>query len=226
MPHVQSLPLLSSLAPDADLPTLGLRLGLAFGGGCVVAGVHRWTQDRRDRDSAPLLPTLVLLTILIAMITLVIGDSIARAFSLVGALAIVRFRTVVEDTRDTAFVMFAVAVGMAVGAGYWQVAALGVPVVAAAAWLFRGRRAAPPTGVARFAVTLRAAGGIRVDDKVQAILAQRTQSWQLKATATARQGSAIDLAYGIELPPTAVPGDLLAELHRLEGVQEVELRRD
>ena len=72
--------------------------------------------------------TLVLLTILIAMVTQVIGDNVARAFSLVGALSIVRFRTVVRDTQDTAYVIFAVAVGMAVGsespgsrlsAGWW-----------------------------------------------------------------------------------------------------------
>ena len=48
--------------------------------------------------------TLVLLTILIAMVTQVIGDNVARAFSLVGALSIVRFRTVVRDTQDTAYV--------------------------------------------------------------------------------------------------------------------------
>ncbi|MDZ4830382.1 MAG: hypothetical protein SGJ09_09330 [Phycisphaerae bacterium] len=47
--------------------------------------------------------------------TMVIGSSVARAFSLVGALSLVRFRTVVDDTRDTAFVIFALIVGMAAG---------------------------------------------------------------------------------------------------------------
>src|SRR5207244_4097909 len=67
------------------------RLTVAFALGCVVAGVYHLTQKRRDR-ATNLLPTLVLLTVLIAMVTLVIGNSVARAFSLVGALAIVRFR--------------------------------------------------------------------------------------------------------------------------------------
>src|SRR3712207_7596331 len=61
-----------------------------------------------------------------AMVTQVIGDNIARAFSLVGALSIVRFRTVVRDTQDTAYVIFAVAVGMAVGAGHPMLAASGM----------------------------------------------------------------------------------------------------
>src|SRR4029077_20353177 len=79
----------------ALLIELTSRLTVAFALGCVVAGVYHLTQKRRDR-ATNLLPTLVLLTVLIAMVTLVIGNSVARAFSLVGALAIVRFRTVVE----------------------------------------------------------------------------------------------------------------------------------
>lgn len=54
----------------------------------------------------------------------VIGDSIARAFSLVGALSIIRFRAAIQDPRDIAFVFYALAVGMAVGAGSPAVAIL------------------------------------------------------------------------------------------------------
>jgi uncharacterized membrane protein YhiD involved in acid resistance len=46
---------------------------------------------------------------------MVIGSSLARAFALVGALSIIRFRTVVKDTKDTAFVFAALAVGMSAG---------------------------------------------------------------------------------------------------------------
>ena len=70
---------------------------------------------------------------LIAMVTQVIGDNVARAFSLVGALAIVRFRTVVRDTQDTAFVMLSVVVGMAVGARAPLVAVIGLALVAVVA---------------------------------------------------------------------------------------------
>ena len=67
------------------------------------------------------------------MVTQVIGDNVARAFSLVGALSIVRFRTVVRDTQDTAYVIFAVVVGMAVGAKNPWVAFIGLGLVGAAA---------------------------------------------------------------------------------------------
>src|SRR5207253_3672573 len=117
--------------------------------GCLVAWIYRRT--RQGNEVAASFPvTLVLLSVLIAMVTQVIGDNVARAFSLVGALSIVRFRTVVRDTQDTAFVIFAVVVGMAIGAahtdatsgliGYfagYRIAALGVIIVGLAAFVIR-----------------------------------------------------------------------------------------
>src|SRR5207302_219854 len=119
------------------LHTMAARIGAALVLGCFVAGVYAVTQPRRQERT--LVTTLVLLSVLIAMVTMVIGSSVARAFSLVGALAIVRFRTLVEDTRDTAFVIFAVGVGMAAGAGSILVALVAAPVAAAAALVLRSR---------------------------------------------------------------------------------------
>jgi len=64
---------------------------------------------------------------------MVIGSSLARAFALVGALSIIRFRTVVKDTKDTSFIFIALAVGMAAGTSSYELAfigALGFSVVA------------------------------------------------------------------------------------------------
>ena len=105
-----------SLPVETALGVL-LRLLAACGLGYVVAVIYRKTRPA-PAVLASFPGTLVLLSVLIAMVTQVIGDNVARAFSLVGALSIVRFRTVVRDTQDTAYVIFAVAVGMAVGADH------------------------------------------------------------------------------------------------------------
>jgi len=102
------------------------------GSPCEVKVEFKRTQPA-DEIASSFPPTLVLLCVLIAMVTQVVGDNVARAFSLVGALSIVRFRTVVRDTEDTAYVIFAVVVGMAVGAGAPWVAVIGLAVVAVAA---------------------------------------------------------------------------------------------
>jgi hypothetical protein len=97
-----------------------LRIGGAALVGFLVAKAYRASTRRPAASLDRHATTLVLLTVLVAMTALVVDDSVARAFSLVGALAIVRFRTFVEATRDTAFVIFAVVAGMTIGVGNWM----------------------------------------------------------------------------------------------------------
>src|SRR5205809_2357866 len=131
-------------SPFVDGPSIApldvlVRLLVALALGALVAWIYRATRKNAGL-SASFPITLVLLAILIAMVTQVIGDNIARAFSLVGALSIVRFRTVVRDTQDTAYVIFAVVVGMAVGANLAPVGLAGMGIVLIAILLLGMRR--------------------------------------------------------------------------------------
>jgi len=63
--------------------------------------------------------TIIIMAMVIAVIMMIIGSNIARAFSLVGALSIIRFRTAVKDARDTGFVFFSMAAGMACGTRFY-----------------------------------------------------------------------------------------------------------
>ena len=213
---------LTTAEPMPPAPVLAARLGLALVFGFIVAGVYAASLGRRRDDARTLPTTLVLLAVLIALVTLVIGNSVARAFGLVGALSIVRFRTVVEDTRDTAFVIFAVAVGMAVGAGYAVLAAIGIPVVALAAvvmaWLDGPRTAGRPV-----TLIVRVGLGYDPEELLGPVLGKHLDDVRLTAAGTARQGAALEVTYSARLrgPGAAVP--LIAELNRVEGVQGVEL---
>ena len=62
---------------------------------------------------------------------MVIGHSLARAFALLGAFTIIRFRTVVKDTKDTAFVFFALAMGMAIGTDNYLIALVATILISA-----------------------------------------------------------------------------------------------
>ncbi len=197
--------------------------------GVAIAIVYRLSHGKLARDSRTLFGTLVLLTILLAMVTMVIGESVARAFGLVGALSIVRFRTVVEDTRDTAFVIFAVVVGMAIGTGLLLVAAIGVPVVAVAAIGLSARTAGSR---ALLGVGAQGAGTLAVrlglgytPDAVSAALAAHASSWRLIGVTTARQGAAVDLSYALDFPSDDAAPTLVAALNSVAGVQSVDLRR-
>lgn len=68
---------------------------------------------------------MIILTMVTAIVIMVIGNNLARAFGLVGAMSIIRFRTAVKDTQDIVFIFFSLAVGMAAGVGYYRIAILG-----------------------------------------------------------------------------------------------------
>src|SRR5262249_27512760 len=152
------------------------------------------------------------------------GSNAARAFTLVGSLAIVRFRTVVEDTRDTAFVIFAVAVGMAVGAGYREIALVCLPFAAVAAFLFRPWCPQFPRQSLAFTVIVRFGAGHDPDTLLRERFDKHQARPRLVGMATARQGVAFDLTYHVRLRRLDSAMALVTELNGVEGVQSVELR--
>jgi hypothetical protein len=194
--------------------------------GGMVAWVYRSTRDKAD-VAPSFTATLVLLSVLIAMVTQVIGDNVARAFSLVGALSIVRFRTVVRDTEDTAYVIFAVVVGMAMGAGNIVVGVLGLVVVGIAAWIMRRRArvALPPVADLPFELTVRLALGGDPEAVLGPTLSEHKVSRRLALVSTARQGLAMDIAYRAALGDESLAAALVTALNRLDGVQGVTLQR-
>ena len=201
---------------------LRLVAAVVLGGG--VAWIYRSTRD--PNDAGPTFPaTLVLLSVLIAASTQVIGDNVARAFSLVGALSIVRFRTVVRDTQDTAFVIFAVVTGMAVGAGDLAVAGLCFAVVGAAALLMKPRAVKSPVSGAAFLVTLRAGLGHDMEAIAGPLLDAHMARRQLVGMTTAKQGLAVEVTFRGALKNGANVQQLVKTLNRTEGIQSVELTR-
>lgn len=222
---------LAGLAPAPDgegaagALVLAVRLAVAALLGFVVSDVHRRTSA--EAVPASFRVTLVLLTILIAAVTQVIGDSVARAFSLVGALSIVRFRTVVRDTRDTVYVIFSVTVGMAVGAGDFAVSLAAIVVVGVAALLlaaFLREPAGAGEGAGRpWRLTVRVTLGRRADALAAPVFARHVFRAAVVRVATAKGGAAIESSYDVWLRPGADPGALVEELNAVEGVQATEL---
>lgn len=220
MPEFLTAPF-SGVTPIAPLEVL-TRLVMALALGAVVAWIYRATRSD-DEITASFPPTLVLLAVLIAMVTQVIGDSVARAFSLVGALSIVRFRTVVRDTQDTAFVIFAVVVGMATGASDPRVALIGIGVVGVAAFAMKRRPAGQAPGTGRYQVKVRLSTGHDLNESIGRALDGLVVDRRLTAVSTAKQGLALDATYAVRLKPGTPPDELVRAINRIDGVQSVDL---
>ncbi len=200
-----------------------LALALVFGG--FVSWIY--CKTRKHEPIAPSFPTtLVLLSVLIAMVTQVIGDNVARAFSLVGALSIVRFRTVVRDTQDTAYVIFAVVVGMAVGAKNPWVATIGLGVVGFAAAFMMYLRSGPvPEEEPDYVLSLRVGLGQDLNKILNGQCDAHLTDRKLLSLGTGKQGIALTAVYQVRLRPGASADELVRMLNRTEGVQGVQLER-
>ena len=85
----------------------------------VLAQVYRHTH-RGTSYSQSFLVTMFVMGVATSIVMLIIGSTIARAFSLVGALSIIRFRTAVKDARDTAFLFAAMIAGMGCGTSFYM----------------------------------------------------------------------------------------------------------
>ena len=100
------------------------KLGVAAVVGMLVTIVQRFYRAERSPN-----PTLeqaqVLLCVAGALMMIIIGSSLARAFGIAGAASIIRFRTPVEDARDITVLFILMGLGMAAGLGGFAVAGLG-----------------------------------------------------------------------------------------------------
>lgn len=96
--------------------------------GFTISLVYRWSY-RGTGYSASFVRSMIFLAMITAVVMLVIGNNLARAFGLVGAMSIIRFRTAVKDPQDIVFIFFALAAGLAAGVGLPMVALIGTAAI-------------------------------------------------------------------------------------------------
>ena len=96
-------------------------LGVALFCGIVISLVYRYTYKGLNY-SASFAISMVMLTMITSIVIMVIGNNLARAFGMVGAMSIIRFRTAVKDASDIMFIFFSLAIGLACGVKLYAVA--------------------------------------------------------------------------------------------------------
>lgn len=87
----------------------------------LVGYVYRITHSGVSYSKS-VVRTFVILSVIVSVIMIIIGSNVARAFSLVGALSIIRFRTAVKEPIDVAYIFLTMAIGMACGTGFFPIA--------------------------------------------------------------------------------------------------------
>ncbi len=200
---------------------LVINLLLALFSGLIIGIVYKATH-RGLTYSQNFVVTLVLMCITVSAVMMVIGSNLARAFALVGALTIVRFRTVIKDTRDTAFVFFALTEGIAAGTGNYLLSAISTFFISAVAILLYKTN---------FGAYMRSEYVIRFrfdrDSGIEAVYAklinEKTSRSALIHIEPSDNGRYLILSYDITLKRGVTAASLVTSIEKTAGLDRVSL---
>lgn len=206
-----------NLSLDEVLRALLLASALGFG----VSLLYRFTQAGQIA-SVSLQRSLVVLPMISAMVMMVIGNNLARAFSLVGALSIIRFRTRLRTSWDISFVFLALAAGIGCGVFAWQVALAGTALVAMVVVALQVLPVGVPRGeVQQLRCDMAAYEG--VEARVTAVLDAHLERRTLEEAHAQRFGEAFSYRYRVVLRRGHTIEQLIREVSEIEGVERVVL---
>lgn len=186
--------------------------------GFVIAGVYRFTHKGLSYSQSFTL-TVLFVTVIVAMVMMVIGSSLARAFALVGALSIIRFRTVVKDTKDTAYVFAGLAVGMAAGTSNYFLALCGsvvISLLALGTHYFNYAALYKSEFILRFLCDQRVGS-----DDYQTLMRRMAKRTHLLHMEPSGDGHWVKMTYDVNLLEDIRPEQLTCALDGLEGISEV-----
>ncbi len=191
-------------------------LSLAFVLSAIIGWVYRLTH-KNVSYSQSYVQTLVLVGMVISLIMLVVGSNIARAFALVGALSVVRFRNAIKETRDVGFIFLVMAIGMTTGTRFY-VLAIAATVAICLVLVLMSRFNWFKLDVQRQVVKVQVPPEPGYTAVVEDILVQFTKEFELVSTESVRAGALTELYYTAQLKPGKKPAELIAALSEVTPV--------
>lgn len=191
---------------------------LAFILGQLAAWLYIYTHEGLSYSCA-FVQSIVLLTVILCLGMMVIGNNIAIAFGLIGALAVIRFRNILKDTRDTSYIFFTLITGLATGTQRFQLALLGAVVFCAVAlylhWAQFGSRRTGD-GYIRFRLEL----DTFEDGLLQALFKKHCRNTIVVSQRFQESGEG-ELSYRLDLRNPRTVNDFVREVRDLKGVSNV-----
>ncbi|MFC4117816.1 DUF4956 domain-containing protein [Nonomuraea zeae] len=207
------------LSGTFSVADIAIAMALSFVLSAMIGWVYRATH-RNVSYSQSYVQTLVILGMLISLIMLVVGSNIARAFALVGALSVVRFRNAIKETRDVGFIFLVMGVGMAVGTRFYLlgiVAAVAISLIIMVMSRFNWFQ----LNVRRQVVKVQVPSDEDFTASIQDVLIRHTDEFELVSMESIRAGALMELMYTVKIKKGSEPADLIAALRERNHGQSV-----
>jgi hypothetical protein len=197
-----------------DLRHALTRLPIAAGLACVLA--FRPRRKGTPERQMPVIQTQIILAVVGAVVMLVVGSSLARAFGIVGAAGLVRYRAKIDDPKDAGVMLSTLAVGLAAGVGVWLLAGFATVFILALLWVVESFE---PKATQLFTLKVKAKDPAAIKPKLDALLARYRLDAELRGT------SPEELHYEVRMPTRKKTNRLSERIMSLDGenLTEVEL---
>jgi uncharacterized membrane protein YhiD involved in acid resistance len=196
-----------------DLKHALTRLPIAAGLACILA--FRPRRRGTPKRQMPVIQTQIILAVVGAVVMLVVGSSLARAFGIVGAAGLVRYRAKIDDPKDAGVMLSTLAVGLASGVGVWLLAAFATTFILALLWIVESFE---PKPTQLFTLKVKAKDPAAIKPKLDALLARYRFDVELRGT------SQEELHYEVRMPSEGKTDRLSERILKIdpETVTEVE----
>ncbi|HET8994231.1 MAG TPA: DUF4956 domain-containing protein [Rhodococcus sp. (in: high G+C Gram-positive bacteria)] len=196
-----------------------MSLSLSFVLSAIIGWVYRYTH-KNVSYSQSYVQTLVMVGMVVALIMLVVGSNIARAFALVGALSVVRFRNAIKETRDVGFIFLVMAIGMTTGTRFY-VLAIAATIAICLVLVLMNKFNWFKLDVQRQVVKVQVPPEPGYTDLVSDVLIQYCTEFELVSTESVRGGALTELYYTAQLKKGKQSSDLIAALNEVNAGQRV-----
>lgn len=125
---------MDNLQEEVMASVIRLPLAALLGAALALRPKRNGTPERQPA----VVQTQIILAVVGSLIMLVVGASLARAFGIVGAANLIRYRSKIDDPKDAVVMLCALSVGLASGVGLYGLAAIGTVFIAACLWVIEG----------------------------------------------------------------------------------------
>jgi uncharacterized membrane protein YhiD involved in acid resistance len=189
---------------------------------CSVVGLVYKATHRGISYTQSYVQTLVFMGMIVALVMLIVGSNIARAFALVGALSIIRFRNAVKETRDVGFIFFAMAIGMAAGTRFYTLAIVATAAISSAILLME-RLDWFKVNLQSQVLKVQVPSGEDFSKAMDDALLRFTDHSELVSLESVRAGALTEMTYTARLKPSTKPAEVIQAFRELTGGQKVTL---
>lgn len=196
-------------------------LGAALVLGLLISLVYIKTH-KGDGYSAGFTITLIMLPAIIAVIIMLVGNNVARAFSLAGAFSLIRFRSAPGDPKDIAYIFFTLAVGLGCGMGYIAYSVIFALIMCAVMIILEYIQFAKPT-TSSMQLKITIPENLNFEGLFDDLLDNSTSTWKLKHIKTSDFGTLFELVYFINLKQSTSQKKFIDDLRCRNGNLNISL---